>query len=386
MGIRPILLAVAIVSAATAAPPQLPAPTVVRIDIQARKFNNGAPVTVRVGDSVIWVNRDKITHTASRYSDTDGFNTGFIQPGKESEPITFLKATSPNGVEYACDVHDDPKHPMIGVLIVSGKTAPDRVHHESPSIHSMLVTGSNPSQLFLHHYNLFNNPNHSYHVTLEAMIEDATARSIFEKWRKVNPDSRVTIDPEVFLLPEIMPGSGTRTTFKAQFSEFPGKPMGEETQWGTAIPGLGDVSIKLIRIIQFRLLEPDAKYPERLTYQLYGNAKEVFLAHEVTGAPSFQQVVQLKDVPGFLTPDLIRRSPLVTFPTKSLSSLPSVVMKMAVLSNGTHLFNAPPIYTLNPQPPLVSGEEVEVLIGSDPTVRKITIGRSIWEEFRIINR
>jgi len=96
--------------------------------------------------------------------------------------------------------------------------------------------------------------------------------------------------------------------------------------------------------------------------------------------------VQLKDVPSFLTPYLIRSAPLVTFPTKSLSSAQSVVIKMAVLSNSTHLLNAPPIYTLNPQPPLTNGEEVEVLIGNDPTPRKITIGRSIWEEFRIINR
>src|SRR5436190_1416291 len=91
---------------------QTPTPTVVRIDIQGHKFNNGVPVTVRVGDSVIWMNKDDMTHTASRYSDTDGFNTGFIQVGRESEPIMFLKASGPQGLKYNCDVHDDPEHPM----------------------------------------------------------------------------------------------------------------------------------------------------------------------------------------------------------------------------------------------------------------------------------
>jgi plastocyanin len=365
---------------------QAPTPSVVRIDIQGNKFNNGVPVTVRVGDTVIWVNRDRMTHTASRYSDTDGFNTGFIQAGTESEPITFLKASDPKGFTYACDVHDDPKHPMEGVLIVSGDTTPDHVHHESPSIHSMLVTGRDPNHLFLHHYDLFNNPNHSYHVTIEARIDDAGARSTFEAWRKANADARATIDPEVFLLPELKPGSGTRTSFKAKFSEFPNKPSAEETQWGTAIPGLDAAPIKVVRVIQFRAFDPNAKYPGRLTYQLYGNDEEVFLAHEVTEAPSFQQVVQLKDVPSFLTPDLIRSAPLVTFPSKRLSGLSPRVMKMSVLNNSTHLLLTPPINTLNPQPPLTNGEEVEVLIGSDPTLRKITIGKSIWEEFRIINR
>jgi plastocyanin len=364
---------------------QTPTPSVVRIDIQGHKFNNGKSVTIRVGDSVIWVNKDKMAHTASRYSDTDGFNTGFVQAGKESEPITFLKATGQEGLKYACDVHDDPKHPMEGILIVAGATVPDLVHHESPSIHSMLVTGSNPNLLYLHHYDLFNNPNHSYHVTLEAAIDDAATGKLFEAWRKANPEARATIDPEVFLLPELKPG-GTRTSFKAKFSEFPNKPSAEETQWGTAIPGLDAVRIKIVRVIQFRAFDPNAKYPDRLTYQLYGNEKEVFLAHEVTEAPSFQQVVQLKEIPNFLTPDLIRSAPLVTFPTKRLSAVPPVVMKTAVLNNSTHLLNAPPINTLNPQPPLANGEEVEVLIGNDPTPRKFTIGRSIWEEFRIINR
>ena len=110
------------------------------------------------------------------------------------------------------------------------------------------------------------------------------------------------------------------------------------------------------------------------------------MAHEVTEAPSFQQVVQLKDVPSFLKPDLIRSAPLVTFPSKRLASVPSRVMKTAVLSNSTHLLLTPPINTLNPQAPLTNGEEVEVLIGNDPTLRNITIGKSIWEEFRIINR
>src|SRR5207244_4421994 len=79
-----ILALLGLSAAVATAQAQTPTPTVVRIDIQGNRFNNGVPVTVRIGDSVIWVNKDKMTHTASRYSDTDGFNTGFIQSGKES--------------------------------------------------------------------------------------------------------------------------------------------------------------------------------------------------------------------------------------------------------------------------------------------------------------
>jgi plastocyanin len=383
---RPLLIMslVAMILGGSSAQAQGPAPRVVRIDIQGNKYNNNVPVTIHVGDSVIWVNKDRMPHTASRYSSTDGFNTGFIPAGAESEPIMFLKESS--NLTYGCDIHEDPNAPMQGTLVVAGMTTPDHTHHESLGIHSMLITGQDPNQIFGHHYALFNNPNHSYHVTIEAMIDEPSPRAIYAKWRKDNPESRATIDPEVFLLGEIKPGRPTRDSFMAKFSEYPNKPPAEEVQWGTVIPGLENVRIKILRIIQFRAFDPDAKYPERMTYQLYGNPKEVFLAHEVTEGPSFQQVVQLKDVPSFLTPDIIRSAPLVTFITKRIASVPSRVMKTAVLDNTTHLLLTPPINTLNPKPPLVDGEEAEVLIGDDPAPRKITIEKSIWEEFRILNR
>jgi hypothetical protein len=158
------------------------------------------------------------------------------------------------------------------------------------------------------------------------------------------------------------------------------------TQWGTIIPGLEDVTIRIVRIIQFRMFDPAAVYPDRLTYQLFGNDHEVYLAHEVTAAPSFQQVVKLKQVPSFLTKEIIESSPLVVFPAKQLRRSDSVTLKTAVLSNSTHMVLAPPVGTINPTPPLSDGEDVDILIGNDPTLRRVTIGHSIWYEFRILNR
>jgi plastocyanin len=355
-------------------------PETVRIIVKNNQFNGGVPVTVRVGDSVVWVNQDLMPHTASSTSaSAQDFNTGFIQPGKSSEPITFLKESGANGFPYECDVHDAVI--MKGTVIVKGEA--HQTHHESPSIHSMLVTGKTGDDIFLHHYALFNNPNHTYHVTLEAKIDDPKLLGVYNKWRAANGDAMCAVDPEVFLLPEIK--SGQRTSFKGKLSET-ARPGGVETQWGTVIPGLEDVPIRIVRIIQFRMFDPAAVFPERLTYQLFGNANEVYLAHEVTAAPSFQQVVKLKDVPAFLTKEIIASSPLVVFPSKQLRRDDPVTLKTAVLSNSTHLVLAPPFGTLNPTPPLADGEQVEVLIGSDPTLRKITIGHSIWYEFRIINR
>lgn len=372
---------------------QNPASRLHRIDISSHRYNHGQPVTIRVGDRVIWVNNSNMAHSASLYTDPDnkvfdGFNTGFIQPGEESEPILFLKATDPAGVEYGCDVHDDPAAPMRGKLIVQGATTPGHAHHEAPSIHSMIVNGPDPNQLFLHHYSLFNNSNHTYHVTVEARIDEAADRDTYLKWLEANRDhpKRAVIDLGAFLLADIKPG-GRANSFLAKFWEDPAVPNTPVGQWGSVIPGMGAVYMTVVRLIQFRAYDPDAKYQDRLTYQLYGNTKEAYLAHEVTEAPSFQQVVKLKSpLPSFLTEELLRSAPLVTFPTKRIARSPARYMKTGVLSNGTHLLLAPPINTLNPEAPLLPGEEVDVLIGADPTPRKLTIEKSLWEEFRIINR
>jgi plastocyanin len=375
-----------------AAQAQDPVPRIHRVDIEHHQYNGGKPVTVRVGDSVVWVNKDNMAHSASRYTDTDkgifdGFNTGFIQPGGESTPIRFLKATDPAGVEYACDVHDDPTKPMTGKLIVMGTTTPDHAHHEHPSIHSMIVMGEDPDQLFMHHFSLFNNSNHTYHVTVEGKIDDPAARAAYQTWRAANKgySNRATVDFGAFLLSEIKPGTGKHSTFKGTFSESEGNGA-MSTQWGTVIPGLHEVSVTITRVIQFRPYDPNARYPERLTYQLFGNSKEVFLAHEVTEAPSFLHLVKIAGVPSFLTEDIIRSAPLVIFTTKSISRAPARYMKMGVLSNSTHLLLSPPINTINPEAPLMEKEEVDVLIGTDRMPRKIVIDSSIFEDFRILNR
>jgi plastocyanin len=355
-------------------------PRTFRVVIEHNVFNGGVPLQIESGDSVIWVNKDNMPHTAtSTAASAQDFDTGFIQPGQESEPVLFPKESDSAGFPYECDVHDAVI--MKGVVVVRGVAAP--IHHESPSIHSMLVLGRDGRNVFLHHYDLFNNPNHSYHVTLEALIDDDKARKIYDDFRRANGDVMVSIDPEVFFLREI--ADGTRTSFQAKFSE-PAKPGGVPTQWGTVIPGMENVRIKILRIIQFRMFNPDSAYPPNLVYQLFGNDKEVFLAHEVTASPNFQHVVKLKTVPSFLTPAIIKSSPLVSIQGKSLRADGTKTLKVAVLTNSTHILLSPPVGSINPTPPLAEDEQLSVLVGSDTALRQMTVGKSIWYDFRILNR
>jgi plastocyanin len=60
------------------------------------------PVSLRVGQQVIWRNTDSITHTASSGS----FDTGTVGPGAMSKPITMTAAGT---FPYQCNIHPSMK-------------------------------------------------------------------------------------------------------------------------------------------------------------------------------------------------------------------------------------------------------------------------------------
>ena len=392
-------------------------PRVVEVPIQGRTY--GAPITIEVGDSVVWVNNDETPHTATRDPEDDKyidqvFDTGFIQKDKKSDPIVFLKESGPGGLEYVCDIHDSMKGKIVVKARPSGPPAlpsPSTVHHQPPtetqkdlvpSLHSFVVTGSSGSQFFLHHYGLFNNPNHEFHVTLEGRLDNPTERKKYDDYRKKLKgkfkQQLVIVDMnDDFLLREIK--TKARTTLPAKFvhtgpyediyrkGTIPKKS--EQRQWGVSIPGLEKATITITDIIQFRQFDPKDKYPEALVYQLYGNEKEVFMTHEITQAPSFEHIVQLEKIPAFLTPELIKKNPLVAIPSKRLSSGGQRTVDTAVLNDNSHFLTAPPNGTINASEPFQRGEVVTVLIQGDPKPnerKQFTIGKSIFFDFRILNR
>jgi hypothetical protein len=106
----------------------------------------------------------------------------------------------------------------------------------------------------------------------------------------------------------------------------------------------------------------------------------------VTAAPSFQQVVKLKEVPPSISAQLLRNSPLLVIPTKRLSDSGQRNVKTAVLSNGSHILLTPPVGTLNPREPLNEGEEIEVRVEGVPKTEKLTVGKLIYFDVRILNK
>jgi len=338
------------------------------IPIYKFKFGDGQPARVRLGEHVQWFNADSMVHTASG----DDFDTGFIRPGELSEPIQFLKVTPPAGVPYFCNVHEG----MKGTLIVEDTPPPpDGV---GKSVHSMVTLGTDPEMLILHHISLFNDPHHFYHVTLEARLLDPGPRDAYKRYVQANPDPLIILDPELFVLTELE--NGTRKEMKGTFSSASINPL---VNFGDPIPGLEDVRVGVSHLIEFRKYRPLEPYPDRLQYRIVSTGPELFLLHEVEGAPSFQEVARVEVTPP-LTGAQLKGAPRVTIPTKRLQRVPDVTLPGAALSNSTHVLLSPPPRTLRPVPQLATGEILDVEISGSK--HQIKVVKSIYFDTRILNK
>jgi plastocyanin len=73
---------------------------------------------IHVGDSVVWTNKSFTTHTATSDDDGKTFDTGEVERGKSSKPVTFATA----GVfKYHCTIHGKAMHATIVVDAADSK-------------------------------------------------------------------------------------------------------------------------------------------------------------------------------------------------------------------------------------------------------------------------
>ena len=74
------------------------APATHTVTIEGTQFQPGE-LTVRIGDSIVWINNDPFPHTVT--SKTGGFDSQQIQPGKSWKYRAVKKGVFP----YVCSLH-----------------------------------------------------------------------------------------------------------------------------------------------------------------------------------------------------------------------------------------------------------------------------------------
>jgi hypothetical protein len=176
----------------------------------------------------------------------------------------------------------------------------------------MMLVGQ--ERAYLSHLPMFH-AEHRFQVILETTFEKGgeilDAKYIDD--RNNNRETRMyTVEPRdlfvlsrLFALPNASRETFTGTVFR-----------GHLERGGEAIEDLQEIGVRIVRVIYARELLPDNKKPDELGYILFGNSKELFLAHQITQAPDFDQIVGVTLDGHTFTEDELRRGIMVRIPSR----------------------------------------------------------------------
>jgi hypothetical protein len=164
-------------------------------------------------------------------------------------------------------------------------------HHEiqsqdKPSTHGMLIFGT--EKTYASHLPMFHAP-HNYQIILELELDPAT-KKLFIADQEKNPEyTTYTIEPEKFVLPEMMQNP---KSFKANLYR------GHFERGGIKIAA--DIHVTIKKIIYYTKFKTDEARAVKTNFIVFGNPKEQFIAHQITNKPDFDQIIQVKTTTNFM--------------------------------------------------------------------------------------
>jgi hypothetical protein len=165
---------------------------------------------------------------------------------------------------------------LLAVFNARAQHQPDSA--DKPSVHGMLIFGK--EKLYASHLPMFHSP-HNYQVILELQLTTKDKQLFLNDQRQHPETVTYTIEPEVFVLPSKMKA---KEGFKASLYRGHFERGGEKIATG--------IKVTIAEVLYFEKLKPAAAAAGN-EYIFFGNKKEKFLAHRITSAPSFDQVIQV---------------------------------------------------------------------------------------------
>ena len=146
--------------------------------------------------------------------------------------------------------------------------------------------------IYLSHYPMFGSI-YSYQVILEVNLKSSDGSNLKELYlnhKHKHPKASYSVSPETsdgepdyWVLPEVIKKGNS---FRANI-HFEGKA-------GRPVYLARRVTVEIQKVIHFRLFQPDDKKPEVLTYLLFGNDSETFMAHYIGKYKDFDQILSVK--------------------------------------------------------------------------------------------
>ncbi|MFE9636323.1 hypothetical protein [Streptomyces sp. NPDC006463] len=180
-----------------------------------------------------------------------------------------------------------------------GHQTPHGNHDRDATLGSrgMLLVGG--EVLYMSHLPMFMPP-HNFQVILEVGLEDAVGSAVRSHRHVVPEEPYDTFVPDVFPMSELDPqGVGPRRT------SMTGKIFcGHFEREGKKHPPLAEHTVVTIQsVAHFAELDVQANHRDdsELAYLCFGRAGQLHLAHHITAAPDFDQVLTVRAVPGTAT-------------------------------------------------------------------------------------
>src|SRR5262249_9443350 len=152
--------------------------------------------------------------------------------------------------------------------------------------------------IYLSHYPMFGSI-HAYQVIMEVNVKSpdgSNPKELYLSHKQKNPKARYSVSPETtdgkphyWVLPEtIQAGNAFRANIHVE------RKAGLERKAGPPAYLARNVTVEIKKVIHFRLFQPDDKKPQMLTYLLFGNEAETFMAHYIGSYPDFDQILSVR--------------------------------------------------------------------------------------------
>ena len=181
--------------------------------------------------------------------------------------------------------------------------------------HNMMLVGE--QTVFASHLPMFHSP-HRFQVIMEVELAKAGASrdGVYAADRRAHPMiGMYTLQPqETFVLSQMFRGEQTarRTSFHGTVFR------GHLERGGAPLDQLTGIDVKAERVVYAQEIGPPSglSRSDSLQYIVFGRGSEMFLAHRITQAPDFDQLLSVKISGHEFTEDELLRGVLVTVPDR----------------------------------------------------------------------
>ncbi len=148
---------------------------------------------------------------------------------------------------------------------------------DKPSVHGMLVFGE--KKIFFSHLPMFHSP-HDYQAIFSAQLNEQI-KDLYLSDKKSHPEEKIyTFVPEVMVLPDVVLKT---KVFKGELYR------GHFERGGSLIAR--DIQVTVGDVVVFKKFDPMAVKPLQLTYLLFGQPREYWLAHDIYKKPDFDHII-----------------------------------------------------------------------------------------------